>query len=124
MTPHIYAGLPSVQQSLYFRTNTKINNTINIKDLIEVAAEASGCDVIDLKNGSRHKKVINAKRLMCYILYNFYGLTLHQTAERVGLKEHGTVIHHIRTFENLLSINDKETIEMFKTFKLYLSKFA
>jgi chromosomal replication initiation ATPase DnaA len=121
MTPHIYAGISTDAQALYSNRAVKLTSRTDINSLIHYACSICNCTEKQLENGSRLQQVINAKRMLCYVLYTYYGYSFKKTATALKLKEHATAMHHYRRFNELLSINDKNTLAMFKTLRHRIS---
>jgi chromosomal replication initiation ATPase DnaA len=124
MTPYVFAGLTETNQHLYATKEIRYKNKPTkdeIQLIIKAAAEAAGVYPELVLFGSRLKEVINAKRLLCHVFYDRYGYTMQETAALVGLKEHATTLHHIKTFKNLVDIKDQSTINLLKTFNSYMA---
>jgi chromosomal replication initiation ATPase DnaA len=119
MTPHIFAGLTEINQHLYTTKEIRYKNKPTkdeINQIIKIASESAGVYPELVLFGSRLKEVINAKRLLAYLFYERYGYSMKETATLLGLREHATIIHHIRTFRNLLEVKEQTTVNLLKTF--------
>lgn len=60
-------------------------------------------DIDDLTKRSRGKNTIKRRKFAIRLLRKYTNTTLSQIAEIMHYKEHATVIHHLRTTDDMLS---------------------
>lgn len=72
---------------------------------IEVAATTFGLNESTLYCKGRTDEVANAKRLACELLVNRLGHTAAGAARALRYADHTTVLHHLKTSENLMDVD-------------------
>jgi hypothetical protein len=76
---------------------------------MEITRQTTGITLDDFRYGNKKLPVMNALRLFCYKAHGPYC-----TCREIGdfLHRHRTVIgYHVKTFANLLSTNDPQTVQ-------------
>jgi chromosomal replication initiator protein len=66
---------------------------------------------VEIKSYRRNPKLIERKKMACYILKRYTDRTYYEIAEMLGYKKHATVLYHVKEAETLLSdeiYGDKE----------------
>jgi len=66
-----------------------------------VVFRETGITEFRIKSKTRKQDVINAKRIVIYLVYNYTSLTLLKIAETVGLSDHSSICHHLQEIHNL-----------------------
>lgn len=75
-------------------------------------------DVLCMK--SRKRVNVQARQICMYLIRKYTLLTLKETADRLGGRDHTTTIHSVQTIQDFISTNDpitediKEIIELLK----------
>lgn len=57
---------------------------------------------VDINTSSRKKEIVEAKRIICWLLQKYARLSLKKIIVYVNLKDHSTAIHHIQTLNDYL----------------------
>ena len=81
--------------------------------LVKIISEAAKIDEAKILGKERYRPYMIPRQLLCYYLRKKYFLTLAAIGEIIG-KHHSSVIHSIAVIENMVSINDPETINLMK----------
>lgn len=90
-------------------------NIVNeLKDIIEKDLR------IDIDNPSRVRPIVEARFMYYHILHKYYNFSLNQIGATVN-KDHATVLHGLRQFENLYEF-DSFFKEKFVSFELLVDK--
>jgi len=80
-------------------------------ELVKIISEAAKVDIDKIMGKERFRPYMIPRQLLCYYLRKKYFLTLEAIGKVIG-KHHSSVIHSIAVIENMLSINDLETISL------------
>lgn len=85
---------------------TECEGNISPDSYIELL-EQKLCSVYGIKHshltkGGRHREVVDARRILFWSLRVLFGLSLSTIGRRYG-KDHATVLHGLRTFDNLIN---------------------
>lgn len=62
---------------------------------------------VDIIQKTRLRDVVDARRILCYLLRKYSKLSLKNIGPYVNLADHSGVIHHIRVLEGFLENNDR-----------------
>lgn len=68
--------------------------------VFDIVAQETGISELQIVGGSRKRDIVIAKQMTMYLLRNRWGLTQDRIAAIVGLHDHTSVIHGIRTIES------------------------
>jgi chromosomal replication initiator protein len=68
--------------------------------VFEIVATETGITELQIIGGSRKRDIVIAKQMAMYLLRNRWGLTQDLIAAIVGLHDHTSVIHGVRTIES------------------------
>ena len=80
-------------------------------ELIDIISKEAKIDSGKIIGKERCRPYMIPRQLLCYYLRKKYFLTLEAIGEIIG-KHHSSVIHSIAVIENMVSINDPETISL------------
>ena len=80
-------------------------------ELVKIISEVSKIDAVKIIGKERFRPYMIPRQLLCYYLRKKYFLTLEAIGEIIE-KHHSSVIHSIAVIENMISINDLETINL------------
>lgn len=81
-------------------------------------------DRLTLRKLGRNPKMVERRKFAVYILKRYTDRTLQEIADMVGYEQHGTVDHHIKDMEQLLSgevYGDKEIKATYKKLLKHLN---
>jgi len=66
-----------------------------------VVFRETGISEFRIKSKTRKREVINAKRIVIYLMYNYTTLVLKKIAGDLNLKDHSGILHHLDEINNL-----------------------
>lgn len=75
------------------KNNSKPKKTVNIKDLAKVMCDFYNISEDIISNKTRKKDIVKPRQLMMYILREDYGVSFPLIGEKLGGRDHTTVIH-------------------------------
>lgn len=78
-----------------------VNNNITVEPsfIVELVENKLGVSIIQK---TRAKPIVDARRIVCYLLRKYSGLSLKRISLYVNLKDHSSIIHHIETIKGFL----------------------
>ena len=82
-----------------------------MQELVKVISEAAKVDIDKIMGKERFRPYMIPRQLLCYYLRKKYFMTLQDIGKVID-KHHSSVIHSIAVIENMISINDPETINL------------
>jgi chromosomal replication initiator protein len=82
-----------------------VNNNINVEPsfIVELVENKLSVSIIQK---TRARQIVDARRIVCYLLRKYSGLSLKRIALYVNLKDHSSIIHHIETIKGFLGHDD------------------
>jgi len=89
---------------------------LSIDDVVKVACETTGCTIEQFLSKKRVQTNIDTRMLVSNYLRIYRGYTLVYIGKIIGNKNHATVIHAIRRFNNFLDSKDKTIITLNERF--------
>lgn len=100
-----------------------VDSSSNESELIESIENWLSLNM-EVKSKSRFMELVDQRRMISFILKKNTNLTLRDIGKVLGGKDHGTIIHAIKTHRNLFSISDSMYFANTKTlrekYKLFL----
>jgi chromosomal replication initiation ATPase DnaA len=112
------------QESIIHHMNSLAKKMSEVKegfyDLkpVDIVTEIQDYFGLDITTKTRKKEYIEARILASYFLKTFTRLSLNSIAEYVGVGDHTTVIHHVKTVRNHI----KTEPDFYKTFLIIESR--
>jgi chromosomal replication initiation ATPase DnaA len=85
------------------RAHSDIKVLTTIEDIEEVMISITGVDKDRLRGKSRKRKYVIPRQIIMYLTYKYSGSFLREIAEHYN-RDHTTVIHSIRTVEDLIQV--------------------
>ncbi len=79
---------------------------MNVEEIITYTADICGVSVEEMKSRCRKRDLVVARQLSAYIIKEKTKLSLTSIANALGLKDHSTVIHSLKTVNNLYGIDN------------------
>jgi chromosomal replication initiation ATPase DnaA len=67
---------------------------------------------VDIFNRRRHRELVEARFIYCHIMRHEFNKTVSAIGRRLN-KNHATVLHSLKGFEDLMSLKDKEFREKY-----------
>lgn len=103
MSPYIIPGLKGIKLPIYaFMSKT------TPEKIIEVTCDVLNLKLEDISKKCRHRQVVEARHIICYILVKKIGMTLDKVGkEYMGGRDHSTVINSIKKFGNLYDTEEE-----------------
>lgn len=75
------------------KNNTKPKKTISIKDIVKVVSDFYSIDEDSIYNKTRRKEVVRPRQVVMYLLREDFGISFPSIGEKLGGRDHTTVIH-------------------------------
>ena len=82
--------------------------TINIDSIISIVIYVTNVNKSLWHRKSRQHDLVLSRQLMHFFAKKYTKLTLEKIGEKIGNKDHATVLHSIKVIENYLSTDDKK----------------
>jgi len=110
--------LPSVEivSKWLLSTSSQSNKNISSKNIIEVVSGFYDIDEKLILSKNRRQEIVKARQISMYLLREILRLSLPSIGQKLGNKDHSTVIHAIGKIENGLK-KDENLIEEIKKIK-------
>ena len=78
-----------------------------IEEITEYISELFQVNTSFREKGKRYPRKMYPKKVLMHILYHKEEIKLTEVARMLGYSDHGTIIHHLRSFDALYDTNDK-----------------
>ncbi|ANV82919.1 chromosomal replication initiation protein DnaA [Picosynechococcus sp. PCC 7003] len=102
------SGLPMTVENLAPILNPTVEYAPAAPDVIlQIAAEATGVSIEDLKGASRRREISTARQIAMYLMRQHTDLSLPRIGEMFGGKDHTTVMYSCDKIGQLLTKNQK-----------------
>jgi len=79
---------------------------VNVPALIRITCEVFDISHKALTSKRRDRVVVDARRVIAYLMRQNLKLTYKQIGEKIGYDDHSSVIHAVRSMENFANTND------------------
>jgi chromosomal replication initiation ATPase DnaA len=89
--------------------------------VIAAACEYFGCSVKQLKQKTNHRKVVEPRQILMYLLRTEAGLSFVRVGSLLG-HHYSTVIHTMKVIKDRLSINDELTMVSISSIKTMIRR--
>lgn len=76
--------------------------TVPAEHIIEIVCEETGIEYATVLKKSRKREVVITRQLIAFYCKNCTGMSLQSIGEILGGRDHTTVIHSVKTIQNLL----------------------
>ena len=118
---YIFPNLSERGKAMFFGRNAmKIEQLQDFDIWIDFVCKELNITIVDFKSKNRKRHLVEARQLACW-MYNEYcllnrvvRLSLEKMGERIGGKDHATVLHSIRTIATEIS-NYKDKRDKYQT---------
>jgi len=118
---YIFPNLSERGKAMFFGRNAmKIEQLQDFDIWIDFVCQELNITIADLKSKNRKRHLVEARQLACW-MYNEYcllnrvvRLSLEKMGERIGGKDHATVLHCIRTIATEIA-NYKDKKDKYQT---------
>ncbi len=92
------------------KNTSKPKKNISIKDVIRVTSEFYGIEEISIFEKGRKKEVIKPRQVIMYLLREDFDISFPSIGDKVGNRDHSTVIHSYEKIKNDLK-TDPELVQ-------------
>jgi len=92
------------------KNTSKPKKNISIKDVIKVTSEFYGIEEINIFEKGRKKEVIKPRQVIMYLLREDFDISFPSIGDKVGNRDHSTVIHSYEKIKNDLK-TDPELVQ-------------
>jgi chromosomal replication initiator protein len=75
------------------KNNTKPKKMMSVKDVVKVVSEYYNVDEESIYNKTRRKEVVRPRQVIMYILREDFGISFPSIGDKLGGRDHTTVIH-------------------------------
>jgi chromosomal replication initiator protein len=75
------------------KNNTKPKKMASVKDIVKVVSDFYNVDEESIYNKTRRKEVVRPRQMIMYILREDFGISFPSIGEKLGGRDHTTVIH-------------------------------
>jgi chromosomal replication initiator protein len=102
ISPYIFPGLK--REYIDGRLHPYLNKekmVITEEQIFEIVGKDYGLTKEQIISRSRKRECVESRHLIAYILKRKTRLSLAKIGEMVGGKDHTTIIHSVKTFENI-----------------------
>ncbi|MBU1056682.1 MAG: chromosomal replication initiator protein DnaA [Proteobacteria bacterium] len=97
-------SLPEIKSLI--KNNTTPKRNISIKEVVKAVTEFYGIEEDVIYQKTRKKEVVKPRQLIMYILREDYGFSYPSIGEKLGGRDHTTVIHSCDKIKTNLKINN------------------
>src|SRR3989338_4548111 len=85
--------LTAVEVKNLLKNNIKPKKTVAIKDVVKVVSEHYNLDENSIYEKTRRKEIVRARQVVMYLLREDFNVSYHLIGQKLGGKDHTTVIH-------------------------------
>lgn len=96
------------------KDTAKPTKNFSIKDIIKTVAVFYNIDESDLSNKSRKKEVVKPRQMAMYILREDYNISFPSIGQKLGGRDHTTVIHSYEKIKNDIKTDNQLVQELNK----------
>ncbi len=94
----------------YIKNNIKPKKTVAVKDVVRVISDFYNIKEESIYEKTRHKEVIRPRQIIMYILREDFNISYPSIGQKLGGRDHTTVIHSCEKIKNDLK-NDQNLVE-------------
>lgn len=94
------------------KNNTKPKKNVSVKDIIKVIADFYNIDENSIYDKTRKKEVVRPRQLAMYILREDCNVSYPSIGQKLGGRDHTTVIHSCEKIKNELKVDSVLTQEL------------
>jgi len=104
ISPYVFPGIKEQYRPATNRKHRR--NTITPIDILEIISEHCGVTVDDVLSKTRKKEQVEARHIFCAIMKKEFGYSYTSIGQIIGHRDHTTVIHAVKTFNNRCCYED------------------
>ncbi len=94
------------------KNTSKPKKNISVKDVIKVASEFYGIEEASISEKGRKKEVIKPRQVIMYILREDFNISFPSIGDKLGNRDHSTVIHSYEKIKEDIKTNPELTKEI------------
>lgn len=94
----------------YIKNNVKPRKTMAVKDVVRIIADFYNIKEESIFEKTRHKEVIRPRQIIMYILREDFNISYPSIGQKLGGRDHTTVIHSCEKIKNDIK-EDQELVE-------------
>jgi len=94
------------------KNNVKPKKMMSVKDVVRIVSEFYSIDEESIYNKTRRKEVVKPRQVAMYILREDYGISFPSIGDKLGGRDHTTVIHSYEKMKEELKSNQLLTQEI------------
>jgi chromosomal replication initiator protein len=87
------------------KNNTKPKKAVSVKDIIKTIADFYNIEEASIYEKTRRKEVVRPRQLIMYILREEFDVSYPSIGQKLGGRDHTTVIHSCEKIKNELKTN-------------------
>lgn len=84
----------------YIKTSIKPKKSVAVKDVVKIAADFYNIKEESIYEKTRHKEVIRPRQIIMYILREDFNISYPSIGQKLGGRDHTTVIHSCEKIKN------------------------
>lgn len=92
------------------------------EDIIRMVCMALEVNVSDVKSQSRNRELADARHIICYILRRHTTLSARQIGNKLGGRDHSTVLGSVITCQEFIDSHNKDFLKKIEAVNSYLSQ--
>jgi chromosomal replication initiator protein len=89
------------------RDNIKSQKAVPIDDIIQIIADFYNVDEESIHKKTRKRKVVKPRQIIMYVLREDYGIPYPTIGEKIGGRDHTTVIHSYEKIKDELNVDSQ-----------------
>lgn len=90
----------------FIKNNTKPKKTLSAKEVVKIVAEFYNIDEQLIYDKTRKKEIIKPRQIIMYLLREDHGVSYPAIGEKLGGRDHTTVMHSCEKIKNDLKIDE------------------
>ena len=88
------------------KNNSKPKKLVSVKDVVKIIADFYNIDESSIYEKSRRKEVVKPRQIIMYILRKDFNISYPSIGEKLGGRDHTTVIHSCKKIKQELEKNN------------------
>jgi chromosomal replication initiator protein len=98
ISPYSFPGIKELHKT---RKDLKyVKNQDTPRTILEIVSETCGITTEEILSKTRKSEIVDARYIFCGIMKKYFDYPYKSIGEHTGGRDHTTVIHAVRTFEN------------------------
>ena len=102
--------LPDIKNLL--KNSVRVKKSISIPEIVKIIADYYHIPDVYIYNKTRRKDVVKPRQIVMYILREDFDISYPMIGDRLGGRDHTTVIHSYEKIKNILKTNQQLTREI------------